>query len=89
MKFIKKYWYLLLVFCFLLFGILFLLVFLNKNDSLDYFYYVKDNSLILFDKKNSDKVTLTNELFSDEQQYFYYSFVSFFNDRKKLFMLIE
>ena len=84
MKFIKKYWYLLLVFCFLLFGILFLLIFLNKNDSLDYFYYVKDNSLILFDKKNSDKVTLTNELFSDEQQYFYYSFVSFFNDRKKI-----
>ena len=84
MKFIKKYWYLLLVFCFFFFGILFLLIFLNKNDSLDYYYYVKDNSLILFDKKNSDKVTLTNELFSDEQQYFYYSFVSFFNDRKKI-----
>ena len=84
MKFIKKYWYLLLVFCFLLFGILFLLIFLNKNDSLDYYYYVKDNSLILFDRKSSDKVTLTNELFLDEQQYFYYSFVSFFNDRKKI-----
>ena len=84
MKFIKKYWYLLLVFCFFFFGILFLLIFLNKNDSLDYYYYVKDNSLILFDKKNSDKVTLTNELFSDEQQYFYYSFVSFFNDSEKI-----
>ena len=84
MKFIKKYWYLLLVFCFFFFGILFLLIFLNKNDSLDYYYYVKDNSLILFDKKSSDKVTLTNELFLDEQQYFYYSFVSFFNDSEKI-----
>ena len=84
MKFIKKYWYLLLVFCFFFFGILFLLIFLNKNDSLDYYYYVKDNSLILFDRKSSDKVTLTNELFLDEQQYFYYSFVSFFNDSEKI-----
>ena len=85
MKFFKKFWYLFLILFLIILGVVIFLLFGlgKKNTSSNYYYYVRDNSVILWNKKTNEKYTLSENYGDDSDNgYDYYAKLS--KDDKKV-----
>ena len=79
MKFFKKFWYLFLILFLIILGVVIFLLFGlgKKNTSSSYYYYVRDNSVILWNKKTNEKYTLSENYGDDSDNgYDYYAKLS-------------
>lgn len=85
MKFFKKFWYLFLILFFVVLGVILFLIFTPKNEDIfsDYYYYVKDNTVTLWNKKTNQKYVLSDN-YGDGSNYDNYYYVKLSNDGKKV-----